>query len=184
GQSEPVAVEPDVAVEPVSGDDAMPETDDDDVTVESEPLEETMPAPEPELATVPAAPAEENAGLQSRVATDRRRALDELVARGLTDDDIPAVAGLLQDPERGIRLAALSALESRADAVDAAAVRQALRDPSDDVRAGAVRLAAARSEHDVPEVFAMVAERQWPATQQAALEALPRSVTRNGLGDD
>src|SRR5262249_12085081 len=82
------------------------------------------------------------------------------------------------------RLAALSALESRADAVDAAAVRQALRDPSDDVRAGAVRLAAARSEHDVPEVFAMVAERQWPATQQAALEALPPSGARTGLGAD
>jgi HEAT repeat protein len=150
-----------------------------------EPVEVTMPAPEPELATMPAAPAsEENGGLQSRVAADRRRALEEIVARGVTDDDVPAVAGLLQDPERGIRLDALMALESRADSVDASVIRQALRDPSDEVRAAAVRLAAARMGRDVTEVFAMVAERQWPGSQQAALDSIPRSIATFGIGDE
>jgi hypothetical protein len=33
-------------------------------------------------------------------------------------------------------------------------------------------------------VFDMVAERQWPATQQAALDSLPRAIRFGGIGDD
>ncbi len=153
-------------------------TDDDSVEVR-------MPAPEPELepTTLPVVVArDEFPGLASRDPLARRRALDVIAGRGLTDHDVPAVAGLLQDPERGIRVAALEVLTARPEAVDASVVRQALRDPSDEVRAAAVRLAAARPSRDLPEVFSLVAERQWPAAQQAALQALPRAVASFGIG--
>jgi HEAT repeat protein len=121
-------------------------------------------------------------GLASRDPAARRRALDGIVASGLPQRSVPAVAGLLHDPERGIRVAALEALAARPDEVHPSVVRQALRDPSDEVRAAAVRLAAARSARDVPEVFSLVGERQWPAAQFAALQSLPRWVSASGIG--
>jgi HEAT repeat protein len=144
---------------------------------------EAEPEERPSTTTPVAVARPEFPELSSRDPDARRRALDAIVAEGLSDRSIPAVAGLLHDPERTIRVAALEALAARADKVDASAVRQTLGDPSDEVRAAAVRLSAARTARDVPEVFSLVAERQWPAAQRAALQALPRSVSMSGIRD-
>src|SRR6266540_313458 len=157
-----------------------------DESMSADTVEVPMPLPDPDVAAAPVAPAfaAEPPGLASRVAAERRRALEEMMARGIADVDVAGVSRLLQDPERGIRLLALEALRSRPDAVEPDAVSRALRDPSDEVRAAAVRLAASTQHHAVPEVFPLVAERQWPAAQQAALEVLPRSIALNGIADD
>ncbi|MFL5797209.1 MAG: HEAT repeat domain-containing protein [Actinomycetota bacterium] len=177
--------------------DGMPEPADDammdppagpvDDRADDDSVEVTMPAPEPERQQ-PATPLvvarDEFAGLASRDPAERRRALDVIAARGLSDRTVPAVAGLLQDPERAIRVAALEVLAARPDAVGASVVRQALRDPSDEVRAAAVRLAAARPSRDLPDVFSLIGERQWPTAQLAALQALPHAVSEFGIGPE
>src|SRR6266508_2198302 len=157
-----------------------------DESMSADTVEVPMPLPDPDVAALPVAPASvaEPPGLASRVAAERRRALEEMMARGIADVDVAAVSRMLQDPERRIRLLALEALGSRPDAAPSDSISQALRDPSDEVRAGAVRLAASRQSHAVPEVFPLVAERQWPAAQQAVLEVLPRSIALNGIADD
>jgi HEAT repeat protein len=122
--------------------------------------------------------------LRSRDVAQRREGVMALAAGALTDDDVAVLASMLQDPERGIRVLVLQTLARRADQVDPERVRLGLRDPVDQVRAAAVRLVAARSGPDVPEVFAVAVERHWPLSQQAALEVLPDLVQRAGIGDD
>src|SRR5439155_22441234 len=165
-----------------------PETQDE---VPAEPIPEPQ---DPELPSVEEAGAEQGqeaappagAGdprLHSRDASQRREAVMALASEGVSDDDVPTLASLLQDPERGIRVLAVQTLAQRADLVDPEVIRQALRDPVDQVRAAGVRLASARSSADVMEVFAVVAERHWPLSQQAALDALQGLVERSGVGD-
>ena len=53
----------------------------------------------------PALPTAEPAppsGLASRVAAERRESLEQLIAHGVDDSDVPAVTNLLQDPERDL----------------------------------------------------------------------------------
>ena len=185
--AEEVAAETDaMPEEPEWGEDGASMEAAVDESMSADTVEVPMPLPDPDVAALPVAPASvaEPPGLASRVAAERRRALEEMMARGIADVDVAAVSRMLQDPERRIRLLALEALGSRPDAAPSDSISQALRDPSDEVRAGAVRLAASRQSHAVPEVFPLVAERQWPAAQQAVLEVLPRSIALNGIADD
>ena len=108
--------------------------------------------------------------LDSLSARERRDALGRLVARGLTDRDVPMVSQLLSDPEREIRALAVTALLQRPGKVDVDVVRRALRDPSDEVRAGAVRLAASLPRPDLALLASLVGARRWPLTQRTALE--------------
>lgn len=164
--------------EPMAAEQPEPAEHDPFVAPEPESFEESFDdAPREEPAT-PDGPA-----LTSRVAAERRAALEMVIARGVREGDVEPVSALLQDPERDVRLLALEALAAHADRVPVGSVRQALRDPSDDVRARAVRLAAHRAGQEVPEVYRLVAERQWPATQQAALSELPRAIESWGIHD-
>src|SRR6266540_3964578 len=77
-----------------------------DESMSADTVEVPMPLPDPDVAAAPVAPAfaAEPPGLASRVAAERRRALEEMMARGIADVDVAGVSRLLQDPERGIRL--------------------------------------------------------------------------------
>jgi HEAT repeat protein len=112
-------------------------------------------------------------------AADRRSALMDLASRGLSDDDLEMVGLLVSDPEHDIRVHAVRTLQSRPDAVPAEVVRTALRDPTDEVRAEAVALEAARSAPDPAELAPFVAARRWPVSQQAAFDVLPSLVERH-----
>jgi HEAT repeat protein len=126
-------------------------------------------------------PPPEVSPLFSTVVAERRRALEEVASRGLEDADVEPVARLLLDPEREIREMALAALGQKAHRVPATALHQALQDPTDEVRAAAVRLAAVRGPDGIPPVASLVGERRWPLTQQAALEVLPSLIRAHGL---
>ncbi len=144
------------------------------------------PAPEAPIAAGPAAAA--RAGTPSLSSTDvdeRRRALAELTEKGLSEADTELVGALLLDPDRDIRRLALEALIGRADRVEDTAIRQALQDPTDEVREAAVRLAAARGSRDLADLLPFVAARRWPLSQQTALEVLPSIVgSSGGLSND
>ena len=142
------------------------------------------PPSEPDVAAVAAAASPAvTPGLFSRSASDRRQALEELLERGVGEEDVDSLARLLHDPERDIRREATEGLAQRADLVDADTVRKAILDPTDEVRAAAVRLAGARSAGDVPELLPVVASRHWPLSQQAALAVVPHLVARTGLDE-
>jgi HEAT repeat protein len=119
-----------------------------------------------------------SSGFLSLDAADRREALTEVASRGLRDEDIERVALLISDPEGDIRVFAVRTLQTRADAVPASVVRRALGDPTDEVRAEAVTLEAARSDPALIELAPIVAARRWPLTQQAAFTALPTLLQR------
>jgi HEAT repeat protein len=102
----------------------------------------------------------------------RRRALADLGEVPTTEVD--RVLGMTLDPDVGVRREALGALISRAESLPDDAVRRALLDPSDDVRAEAVRLAARRGARDIASLMPLLGDRRSPATQAAALETLPR----------
>ncbi|MBI2237371.1 MAG: HEAT repeat domain-containing protein [Actinobacteria bacterium] len=121
--------------------------------------------------------------LTSTHVEERRMALEALAARGLSDADAEQVGAVLLDPDRDIRRLALEALAGKGDRLDDSAVRQALQDPTDEVRAAAVRLAAERGTRDLAELAALVGARRWPLTQQNVLEVLP-GLIGSGAGLD
>ena len=123
-------------------------------------------------------------GLSSPVAAERRRALDAIAGRGVEADEVEAVAGLLLDPDRQIRVAACRVLLPRAADVAPDPVGRALSDPVDEVRAAAVPLAAAAGDRHRAELVPLCTARRWPLAQRAALAALPGLVQVAGIVDD
>jgi HEAT repeat protein len=125
--------------------------------------------------------------LRSPDPSIRREALERIAADGIDPDDAAtarAVAGvLLGDPESGLRaIAARLLLEvgwgSPKD------VDRALRDPDDEVRAAAVRMAASGGPAALERLIPLVSDRRWPLTQQATLSVLPTvlaAATGNGV---
>jgi HEAT repeat protein len=144
----------------------------------SEPVVEPLLAPEPE-AVEPEPPA------PTLTSTDpfvRRLALEELASHKLSDADTRRIEALLLDPETEIRRLALETLGRRPDRVDAEAVRQALQDPTDEVRAVAVGLAAKRGE--VAHIAPFLAARDWPLTNREVRRLLPEVVAASPVDDD
>jgi HEAT repeat protein len=125
-----------------------------------------------------------SAGLDSPVSVERRRALEEMARRGAREEDLEPLVRLIGDPERAIRQTALEALAPLAPRLDSEVVRRALADPTDEVRAAAVRLAAAAGTRLVPELVPALHARTWPLAQHAALETLPDLLRRDGLTQD
>lgn len=130
----------------------------------------------------PSAPADASAGdvaaggestpsLEAMDASLRRRALANLGEVPATE--VHRVLGMTLDPDVGVRREALVALLSGAENLPDDAVQRALLDPSDDVRAEAVRLAARRGGRDIASLLPLLGDRRSPATQAAALETLP-----------
>lgn len=134
-------------------------------------------APSPQL------PGSRAPSLTSSDAAERRAALEELAVRGVSDADLGRVAALVVDPDRDVRRLALEILTPRAADVSLEVIRQALQDPADEVRAAAVRLAAARPVSPA-EVAPLIGARRSPLVRTAALEALPRLVRGAGWVDD
>jgi HEAT repeat protein len=122
-------------------------------------------------------------GLSSPLAEERRRALDAMAGRGVEAHEVEAVAGLLLDPDRQIRVLACRALLPRAAEVAPEPVSRALSDPIDEVRASAVPLAAATGAHHRAELALLCGARRWPLAQRAALAALPQLVRATGILD-
>jgi HEAT repeat protein len=121
--------------------------------------------------------------LISLSAEDRRTALEELRVRGVTEDDVTTISALVSDPERDIRALAVETLAEHPELVDPDVVRRGLQDPTDEVRAATVRLAAAQDDPDLDLLCPMVAARRWPLTQQTALDVLP-GLFHRGPADD
>jgi HEAT repeat protein len=148
---------------------------------------------EPELAAfaddAPAAlappVAEPEPEVPSLTSTDpfvRRLALEELASRDLSEADTHRVEALMLDPEMAIRRLALETLGRRPDRVDAEAIRQALQDPTDEVRAVAVGLAARRG--DVAPIAQFLAARDWPLTNREVRRLLPEVIAAEPIDDD
>lgn len=116
--------------------------------------------------------AEANDDLDSLVASERRSALANIARRGPTDDEVRRVERLVFDPEREIRALALATLGQRPDLLDPDVCRRALSDPSDEVRAAAVRLLAATGAAKFDDVVGVAFARRWPAARRAASEVL------------
>jgi len=144
-----------------------------------EPAAPTAPAGTP----APAVQAPPPASLTSPDAAERRAALEALAVRGVSDADLGRVAALVVDPDPDVRRLSLEILAPRAADVSLGVIRQGLQDPADEVRAAAVRLAAARP---VPpaEIAPLIAARRSPLAQAAALAALPPLVRDAGGVDD
>ena len=136
---------------------------------------------EPRPAETPAEKA--GSALESPSAKDRRAALRKLSEDTLSPEDVRQVGTLVQDPERDIRAMALDVLARNPEAVDFEVIRRALQDPTDEVRASAVRLAAAHRPPDFLELLPLAAARRWPVTQQTTLEVLPALIERESLDE-
>jgi HEAT repeat protein len=129
--------------------------------------------------------AEPEPEVPSLTSTDpfvRRLALEELASRDLSEADTHRVEALMLDPEMAIRRLALETLARRPDRVDAEAIRQALQDPTDEVRAVAVGLAARRG--DVAPIAPFLAARDWPLTNREVRRLLPEVIAAEPIDDD
>lgn len=144
----------------------------------AEPIIQLEPSRAPKPAAVPGSRPGPHA-LSSTDADERRRALAKLMRGEMTDAEAERVSALVLDPQPDIRSLALEALE-RADRMKGALLHQALKDPSDVVRAAAVRMAAARGAQYLADVVPLAASRRWPMAQRAALELLPGLIRTNG----
>jgi HEAT repeat protein len=153
---------------------------------EPEEADETEPELAAEEAPVALAPpAEPEPEVPSLTSTDpfvRRLALEELASRDLSEADTHRVEALMLDPEMDIRRLALETLARRPDRVDAEAIRQALQDPTDEVRAVAVVLAARRG--DVAPIAPFLAARDWPLTNREVRRLLPEVIAATPIDDD
>ncbi|HWO69679.1 MAG TPA: hypothetical protein VNP94_02850, partial [Actinomycetota bacterium] len=162
----------------------------------SEPAADVTPlGPDPGVAVEPAAPAAlaepppspvpgpRSPSLASSDAAERRAALEALAVRGVSEADLGRVAALVVDPDRDVRRLALEILTPRAADVSLEVIRQGLQDPADEVRAAAVRLAAARPVPST-EIAPLIAARRSPVAQAAALAALPSLIRAAGPVDD
>ncbi len=140
--------------------------------------------------SVPAAPAEPIApprspSVSSPDPAERRAAIAELAAHELSDADVKSIGALVFDPDAEVRQLALETLTSSADRLEDATVLQALQDPSDDVRAAAVRVAAGRGTRNLGRLLPLVGTRSWPQTQGTVLEVLPGLLAvAKELGDE
>ena len=115
----------------------------------------------------------EHSALFSASPVERRAALSRLRARGVgrsAAGDLSRM--LLEDPDPELRREAAEALLEAATDLPPTLVSRALGDPNDGVRAAAVRLAGGRGESARSELIPLVAERQWPLSQEAALNTL------------
>jgi HEAT repeat protein len=88
---------------------------------------------------------------------------------------------LLSSPDPDLRRGAAESLAAAAPGTALSAIGRALADPDDGVRSAVVRLAAAEGERSAPLVLPLMADRDWPLTQLAALEAAPKLAP--GLAD-
>ena len=122
--------------------------------------------------------------LTSTDPQERRRALEELAARDLSDTDVERVAGLLFDPDPEIRREALATLGRRPERMEDASLLQALQDPDDEVRAAAVELAVRRGPQDLEPLVPLLAARAWPLTHRTVLHHLPEVVASSVVDDD
>ncbi len=163
----------DVLAEPDRLDDAAP----------PEPVDDTAPlqpvAVPPALAEPP--PPNVAPSLTSTDPRERRVALEALGDRELSESDTHRLEAVLLDPEADIRMMALAALVRRHDRVSPGAVWQALQDPTDEVRAVAVELAARRGE--AGQIASLLAARDWPRTHEAVLRRLPEIVAAAPVDD-
>jgi HEAT repeat protein len=107
-----------------------------------------------------------------------------MAGRGIEAHEVEAVAGLLLDPDRQIRVLACRALLPRAAEVAPEPIGRALSDPIDEVRAAAVPLAAATGARHRAELVPLCTARRWPLAQRAALAALPQLIRGTGIPDD
>jgi HEAT repeat protein len=116
---------------------------------------------------------------------ERREALARMASEsGLTGEDSDRVAALVLDPDPSVRRVALELLSGRPGSLDGQAIHRALNDPADEVRAAAVRLAAARGAEEIPHLIQLIDARRWPQTQRNTLGVLPELVVSGPpLGD-
>ena len=143
-------------------------------------VEDDTPGHEEAVVHTPAEPPP-TPSLTSADPQERRRALQVLATQELSESDTHRIEATLLDPEADIRMMALGALVRRPDRVSAGAIWQALQDPTDDVRAVAVELAAKRG--DAGQIAPLLAARDWPLTQKAVLRRLPEIVAATPVDD-
>jgi HEAT repeat protein len=121
--------------------------------------------------------------LSSRDPQERRRGLIELSAREPSDEELGQICGLLLDPDREVRLLAVQTLAGFPERVDDEAVRRAIQDPDDEVRAAGVRLAAHREPCEVSLIAPLLATRRHPRTQRTVMDLLPSVIPASGPSD-
>jgi HEAT repeat protein len=119
--------------------------------------------------------------LTSADPRERAFALHALATKELSEAETHRVEAMLLDPEADIRMSAIRALARRPDRVSPGAVWQSLQDPTDEVRAVAVELAASRG--DAWQIAPLLAARDAPLTQAAALRLLPEIVASAPVDD-
>ncbi|HEX9123642.1 MAG TPA: HEAT repeat domain-containing protein [Actinomycetota bacterium] len=143
-------------------------------------LEGTSPGPALEQSD---APVSQGPLLSSRDPQERRRALIELSTREPSDEELERICGLLLDPDREVRLLAVQTLAGFPERVDDEAVRRAIQDPDDEIRAAAVRLAAHREPCEVALLSPLLAVRRHPRTQRTVMDILPSVISSSGPTD-
>jgi HEAT repeat protein len=138
------------------------------------PLVEPTSTPPPVAPPSAPPPSATSDPMSSMTTDERRRALDRILRAGVTAAEAELMARVLvSDPDPELRLIAAEALTAAPLTPPASLVEQALRDPSDPVRAAAVRLAARTAAAISSGLISLAADRGWPATQEAALSVLP-----------
>lgn len=183
--AEPAVIELSAAAEPPA----------DSVSVHKSPAVTPVPTPTapPPAETIPnlqipaeaPAPAEPPVpSLASPNPAQRRAALMDLAEKELSDNDAERVSALVFDPDPDVRRLALDALSLHSDRIEDTTMRQALQDPSDEVRATAVRLAGSRGTRDLQLLAPLVGARKWPLTQRTVLEVLPALVALGPINDE
>jgi HEAT repeat protein len=118
-------------------------------------------------------------------AEARKEVLVEAARSGLADELLASVRDALLDPDPEIRRLSLDALATRPADVDRQTVSRSLRDPDDEVRAAAVRLAAAGSTPNIVELVPLTSAGAGTRTRDATLAVLPGLIRRPaGLGPE
>jgi HEAT repeat protein len=112
---------------------------------------------------------------------ERRESLARLMTSGVDQADAnDVVRALLADPDATTRWMAAETLARSRARLPLGVIQRALRDPEDRIRAVAVRLAVLRGPASLPLLVPLVAQRRWPMTQSACLEALRRLLEEEG----
>ena len=112
---------------------------------------------------------------------ERREILAHMMASGIEQADVEAVARLLlADPDAETRWMAAEALARSRARLPLGVIQRALGDPQDRIGAVAVRLAARRGPASFPLLIPLMTQRRSPMTQTAALDALRRILEEEG----
>ncbi len=112
---------------------------------------------------------------------ERREILAHMMASGIEQADVEAVARLLlADPDAETRWMAAEALARSQARLPLGVIQRALGDPQDRIGAVAVRLAARRGPASFPLLIPLMTQRRSPMTQTAALDALRRILEEEG----